>query len=145
VRPVPHASLNRLTTALWQCEQVVVPLPVGMRAEVLTVRPIHDCDIGTLSTHERVERVLASVDRVDDLLPCPPPRRPTEVGDAFMRILPRLLIDTRYLYICHFRPPSAFLPMTGATTVLMLTTEPRSLVSRARREMTGWRRPAGRM
>ncbi len=98
-----HPSLGRSSRrhTFRQGEQIVVPLSVGISANVFAARPIHHADIGPDAANEGEKRIGPSFDRSDDLLSGPVPVFSTQMGDAVVGVLARLLADTTNAYICH--------------------------------------------
>jgi hypothetical protein len=70
-------------------------------SHVRTVCPIDDSDIGTPSTDKREKRVRLFLNRLDNLLTGPMPRRTAKVSDTLMRVVSRLLVDAGHLNVCH--------------------------------------------
>ena len=99
--PVPGTCRRRLSPAFRQREEIVVPLSVGVGAQIFAVRPIHDADVAAIVADESVEGVGLGLDRIDDLLARPVPGRSAEVGDPLIGNVARLLVDARHLHVCH--------------------------------------------
>jgi hypothetical protein len=92
------------SAALRQCEQVIVPVSVGLGPHGVAVRAVDDPDVGALAVDEREKGVRAALDRIDHLLPCPFPRGAAEVRNPLMGVVSRLFFDARYPYVCHQIP-----------------------------------------
>ena len=92
---------------LWQREKIVIPLPVGVRADIRTSRPVNYTYVTPITIDQRVERVRLFFDRVDHLLPCPSPSTTTgsaKMSDSLIRVITRLLIDACHQDVRHKTP-----------------------------------------
>src|SRR3546814_109188 len=99
--PCDMASSILASRTFRKREQIVVPRPVGIGAEILTIGAVHDTDVAPVVPNVGVECIGLRFDRIDDLLARPMPGRAAEVGDPFIRVVARLLVDARHLYVCH--------------------------------------------
>ncbi len=72
-----------------------------MGTHVVTMRPMHNTYISTLSANIGVKGIASGVDRVNDLLPCPSPTAAAKVRDTLVGIVARLLVYAGYTNIRH--------------------------------------------
>jgi hypothetical protein len=92
VEPFPDRQRRaRSLSALWECQEVVVVVAVGVGPNVLSVGPVDHADIRAFSVHKCEKRVRAALNRLNNLCARPFPTVATQVRDAFVRIVSRLL------------------------------------------------------
>ena len=91
--------------AFWKRKQIVVPLAIGMGADIRAVSAVHDSYFGTLSAPNRIERVRLVLDRRNNLLPRPLPTVTSEVGNGLVGTLTIRLANTFHLNISHAECP----------------------------------------
>jgi hypothetical protein len=104
-----HFFLRGLDTALIQGQEVVIPVAVGVRAQVRRAPcGADDTDIGTPAGVgiEHKERVRPGIDAANHILPSPFPSRAriTDVRDVLMRALRMRFGDASNLNVCHGLP-----------------------------------------
>jgi hypothetical protein len=90
-----------LLGALVQCQKVVVPHTISVRADIWTIWSIDHSHICSSAVYHGVKRVCPRIDGFDDVLPGPLPVIATQMGDALMSAVARLLVDAGHLNIGH--------------------------------------------
>ncbi len=93
--------VDRLSDALGQIEQVVVPHAVCIRSNILAVRSVHYANIGTSPMSKDVERIASVVDCVDHFLSGPAPVLAAKMRDSLMRIVSGHSANARYSDVWH--------------------------------------------
>lgn len=72
-------------------------MPIRVGADVWTVWSLIDTDIDSVAIHLSEKSVHARLNGMDYLIASPPPVVSTEVSDAFVWVVPRLLVNARDL------------------------------------------------
>jgi hypothetical protein len=78
-------------------EEIVVPLTIGVGAQVFAVDAIYNPNISPLPVHLREEGVALVLDGPNDVLTRPLPVRATQVGNPFVGAVAVQLVDAGYL------------------------------------------------
>jgi hypothetical protein len=91
----------RDSSAFREGQQIIIPLAIGMGAHILPIWTIYNANIRTPTPDKGEKGVCACVDGRNHLLSGPAPVSATQIRDALVWVVPRLLFDTSNLNIRH--------------------------------------------